>query len=88
MRLAGKRALVTGGSRSIGRGIALGLAREGANVAVGYRRSPEEAESTVRQIEAMGRRAVAVQGSTDSRSDVERFVAEAHETSWAASTSW
>ncbi|WP_423926935.1 SDR family NAD(P)-dependent oxidoreductase [Candidatus Palauibacter sp.] len=77
MRLEGKRALVTGASRSIGRGIALGLAREGADVAVNYRRSREDAESAVRQIEAMGRRAVAVRGSTDSRSDVERFVVEA-----------
>ena len=80
MRLAGKRALVTGGSRSIGRGIALGLAREGADVAVGYRKSPEAAEGAVREIEALGRRACAVQGSTDSLADVERFVAEAHET--------
>ena len=79
MRLEGKRALVTGGSRSIGRGIALGLAREGADVAVNYLRSREDAESAVRRIEEMGRRAVAVQGSTDSRSDVERFVAEAHD---------
>ena len=79
MRLEGKRALVTGGSRSIGRGIALGLAREGADVAVNYRRSREDAESAVREIEAMGRRAVAVQGSTDSRSDVGRFVAEAQD---------
>ena len=79
MRLDGKRALVTGGSRSIGRAIALGLVGEGADVAVNYRRSREEAESAVREIEAMGRHAVAVQGSTDSRSDVERFVAEAHD---------
>ena len=48
-------------------------------MAVGYRSSREDAENTVRQIEELGRRAVAVQGSTDSRSDVERFVAEAHD---------
>ena len=48
-------------------------------MAVGYRSSREDAESTVHQIEATGRRAVAVQGSTDSRSDVERFVGEAHD---------
>ena len=79
MRLQGKRALVTGGSRGIGRAIALGLAGEGADVAVNYRRSREDAESAAREIEGMGRRAVAVQGSTSSRSDVERFVAEAHD---------
>ena len=77
MRLEGQRALVTGASRSIGRGIALGLAREGADVAVNYRQSRADAEEAVREIEAMGRRAVAVQGSTASSSDVERFVAEA-----------
>ncbi|MYF77130.1 MAG: 3-oxoacyl-ACP reductase FabG [Acidobacteria bacterium] len=78
MRLEGKRALVTGGSRSIGRGIALGLAREGADVAVGYRGSGADAESAVREIGTLGRRAVAVQGSTDAGADVERIVAEAH----------
>ena len=78
MRLEGKRALVTGGSRSIGRGIAVGLAREGADVAVGYRKSPGDAGNAVREIEALGRRASAVQGSTDSQTDVARLVAEAH----------
>ena len=78
MRLEGKRALVTGGSRSIGRGIALGLAREGADVAVGCRGSRGDAESAVCEIEALGRRAVAVQGSTDTQADVDRIVAEAH----------
>jgi len=79
MRLEGKHALVTGGSRGIGRAIAVGLAREGADVAVNYRRSRGDADSAVREIEQMGRRACAVQGSTDSRTDVERFIAEAHD---------
>ena len=79
MRLEGRRALVTGGSRGIGRAIALGLARERADVAVNYRRSRADADSAVREIGQMGCRAVAVQGSTDSRDDVERFVAEAQD---------
>ena len=48
-------------------------------MAVNFRSSREDADSAVRQIEEMGRRAVAVQGSTDSTSDVARFVGEAHE---------
>ena len=77
MRLEGQRALVTGGSRGIGRGIAFGLAREGANVAVNFKNSSDDAVSAVRKIEAMGCQAIAVQGCTESHSDVERFVAEA-----------
>ena len=77
MRLEGQRALVTGGSRGIGRGIAFGLAREGANVAVNFKNSSDDAVSAVRKIEAMGCQAIAVQGCTESHSDVERFVEEA-----------
>lgn len=79
MRLEGQRTLVTGGSRSIGRGIALGMARQGADVAINFKTSREDAAEAVRKIEQMGRRAVAVQGSTESALDVERFVGEAHD---------
>ena len=58
-RLEGKRALVTGGSRGIGRGIALSLAGAGADVAIGYRREKEKAEEAVKEVEALGRRAAA-----------------------------
>lgn len=63
--LAGRLALVTGGGRGIGRGIALRLARDGADVAVNYRRDAEAAAEVVAQIEAMGRRAKAYAGSVD-----------------------
>lgn len=46
MRLQGQRALVTGGSRSIGQAIALGIAREGADVVVNYRQDRAAAERT------------------------------------------
>ncbi|MEU1940645.1 SDR family oxidoreductase [Streptomyces coeruleorubidus] len=58
--LNGKAALVTGASRGIGAATALRLAREGADVAVGYVNGKEAAEDVVRAVEELGRRAVAV----------------------------
>ncbi|MEU0193599.1 SDR family oxidoreductase [Streptomyces afghaniensis] len=58
--LDGKVALVTGASRGIGAATALRLAREGADVAVGYVNGKEAAEDVVRAVAALGRRAVAV----------------------------
>lgn len=58
MKLEGKKALVTGASRGIGRAIALALAAEGADVAVNYAGSEAAAKEVAAQIEAMGRRAL------------------------------
>ncbi len=60
-------AVVTGGGRGIGRGISLSLAREGAAVAVNYRKDRESGERTVADIEALGVRAKAYEASVDSR---------------------
>ncbi len=60
-----KRVLVTGGSRGIGAAIALTLARNGADVAVSYERSADQAQEIVRTIENEGRRGVAVQADSD-----------------------
>jgi len=63
--LEGRVALVTGGSRGIGRGIALALAEDGADVAINFRRDEEAARKTVAEIESTGRRAGAFQASVD-----------------------
>ena len=76
MKLAGRIALVTVGSRSIGRAIALGLAREGADVAVNYVSHAEAAERAVREIEALGRRALAVRADTSQQVQIQAMVEE------------
>jgi 3-oxoacyl-[acyl-carrier protein] reductase/pteridine reductase len=74
--LDGKIALVTGAGKRIGRSIALRLASDGADVVVNYRSSREEAESVVREIEAMGRRAAAIQADVARLADVQKMFAE------------
>jgi NAD(P)-dependent dehydrogenase (short-subunit alcohol dehydrogenase family) len=78
-RLDGRVALVTGGSRGIGRAAALGLAQAGADVAVAARK-PEDLEQVAGEIRALGRRALAVPAHLGRREDIDRLfqaVAEA-----------
>jgi len=61
-KLAGKVALISGGDSGIGRAVAVGFAKEGADVAITYLDEHEDAAETLRLIEAEGRRALAVPG--------------------------
>ncbi len=64
--LAGKRALVTGGSRGIGAAIARQLAADGADVAITYEKSADRAEALAAEIRTLGRKAVALQADAGS----------------------
>ena len=77
MKLQGKRVLVTGGDQGIGKGIALRLAREGADIAIDYLSNPEHANETVAEIVRMGRKAVAVQGDVSILADLQRLFEQA-----------
>jgi 3-oxoacyl-[acyl-carrier protein] reductase len=72
--LLGRVALVTGGSRGIGRAIALELARVGADIAVNYHGNEQAAREVCQTIQQGGRRAIAVQGDVSRPDDVSRMV--------------
>ncbi len=74
--LDGRTALVTGGSRGIGRAVALMLARAGADVAIGYRSRATEAESVAAEVKALGRRALALGGDLAEQAAAERMGSE------------
>ncbi len=73
--LSGKVAVVTGGSRGIGRAICSELAGRGADIAVNYRARADAAEETVSAVRALGVRAVAVAADVGNRTDVANMVA-------------
>jgi 3-oxoacyl-[acyl-carrier protein] reductase len=75
--LTGRSAVVTGGSRGIGRAIALRLAAQGADIAFSYRGNEAAAQETVRAIEAFGRRAQPVQGDVTDPSAAEALITAA-----------
>jgi NAD(P)-dependent dehydrogenase (short-subunit alcohol dehydrogenase family) len=76
---ADRVALVTGGSRGIGRATALRLACEGADVAISYLSRSNEAEQVVAEVHAMGRRAICVPCNVAKPGDVARLVSQTRE---------
>lgn len=81
--LTGKRAVVTGGSRGIGRAIALGLAQAGADVVVNYAHFTAAAAAVAAEIEALGQRGLALPADVSQADEVERLVQQAW--SWLGS---
>jgi glucose 1-dehydrogenase len=76
MNLQGKTALVTGAARGIGRGCALALARAGAEVAMNDRTRSPAAETTLAEIQALGRRAFLLEGDAFDRAACEALVSK------------
>ena len=72
--LTGRSAIVTGGSRGIGRAIALKLAGQGADVAISYQGNAAAAHETAAAIEALGRKAVAIQADARDQERAEALV--------------
>jgi len=77
--LEGKTVLVTGGSTGIGRAAAIGAAQHGANVAINYASSDDKAASCVAEIEALGRKGLAVKGDVALPETASNFIAKAVE---------
>ncbi len=76
MNMKDKTVIVTGGGRDIGRACVLGLAAQGARVAINYHSSGTGAQSAVEEISASGGAAFALQGDMTSQADVKKLVSE------------
>lgn len=77
MKLEGKKALVTGASRGIGRAIALALAAEGADVVINYAGNEAAAKAVAQEVEALGRKALVVQADISSNAAATSLVEQA-----------
>ena len=78
-RLAGKKAVITGGDSGIGRAVALAFAREGADVLISYLNEDEDAAETARLVESAGRKAVAMRGDLSDPAHCRAVIARAVE---------
>ena len=78
LSLAGRRALVTGAATGIGRATARLFAQAGASVVVNHWRQPAEAAALVRELQALGTQAVAIEADVSDTASVQALVAQAH----------
>jgi len=78
-RLVGRKALVTGSSKGIGRGIAIRLAQEGADVVINYNSDPRGAEEALDEVQAMGRRGAIIRANLGTVSEVRDLVSQSAE---------
>src|SRR3954451_11252997 len=74
-RLLGRKALVTGSSKGIGRGIAVRLAQEGADVVINYNSDPRGAEEVLAEVQALGRRGAVIRANLGTVNEVRDLVA-------------
>jgi NAD(P)-dependent dehydrogenase (short-subunit alcohol dehydrogenase family) len=80
VRLAGKIVLVTGASKGIGRTLAVGLAREGADIIVNYNTDKTGARDVAREIEQLGQKSLVVQANIEKVAAIKRMFAIIHKT--------
>jgi NAD(P)-dependent dehydrogenase (short-subunit alcohol dehydrogenase family) len=76
MKLKGRTAIITGGSRGIGKAISLALASEGANVVINYRRDEDAARQTVAEVEAFGVKTLSFQADIGDHEQVKEMVSK------------
>ncbi|MEO1050733.1 MAG: SDR family oxidoreductase [Bacteroidota bacterium] len=77
MDLTNKNALITGGTKGIGKAIALRLAQSGANIIMSYGKDSTAANQTVKEVEATGRKALAIQANSGQVSEIRELFAQA-----------
>src|SRR5579872_1642852 len=79
MLLKDKKAIVTGGNQGIGKGIAIALAKAGADVVIQYRSAKDKADATINEIQKMGRTAFSIQSDFTEKDAPQKFIKAAME---------